>query len=233
VTIPAVTLASGRNDFHATIVGPAGETDPSPIVTYVLDQAAPTVTLSAPENGRVVNGAIVKVTGKTQGRSSIVARNETNGATATGAADAEGLFELSIPVGPGTNGITVTATDPAGNAGSATVAVRHGSGKLRASLTGSAYRFRISRLPDRVEFRVIVTDPDGRPLGGAVALFTVTVPGLEPIVSAEIPTSGDGSAVFRTRIAAGATRGDGLATVLVMAGEFGSVTDRQVLTIVR
>ena len=232
VLLPDVPLAEGRNDFHATIDGPGGESEASPVVTYVLDKNRPRITLTSPKDGAVVNRESVKVTGKTQGRSTVVVRNEANGATASTTAENDGTFELSVRLRAGTNGITITATDPAGNERSETVTVRRGSGELRASLSGSAYRFRMARLPDDVEFRVVVTDPDGRPLAGATVLFTITVPGLEAIVSSQLTTGGDGSAVFRTRIAKGATEGTGLATVLVETDEFGDITDRQVLTVV-
>ena len=80
-------------------------------------------------------------------------------------------------------------------------------------------------------FAVQVTDPDGEPVADGVALFTVSVPGLEAIVSSEIKTNGNGTARFTTRIPKGAMAGSGLATVLVDAGEFGNLTDRQVLTV--
>lgn len=233
VVLPAVALGAGANDFHATIVGPGGESEPSEIVRWVLDRAAPKITLTSPKDGAVVNRAEVALTGKTQGRSTLVARNEANGATATGTAESDGTFELAVPLKGGTNGITLTVTDPAGNAKSMTISIRRGSGKLTASLRGSAYRYRVSRLPDDVEFEVAVNDPDGRPLRGARVIFTITVPGVEPIVSSELETAGDGRAVFRARIPRGATPGDGLATVLVTTAEFGRITDRQVLTVVR
>ena len=131
----------------------------------------------------------------------------------------------------GTNGITVTVTDLAANSDSKVVTVRKGNGKLTVSLTADRYRFRATRLPADVEFTVTVVDPDGRPLADVTALFTITVPGLEPIVSPELTTAGDGTAVFQTRIARGATPGSGLASVLVETDGFGKRTDRQVLTI--
>jgi hypothetical protein len=134
-------------------------------------------------------------------------------------------------VGNGSNAITVTAVDPAGNENVTQVTVRTGSGRLAANLSGSAYRFKASRLPKPITLTVTVTDPDGRRLRGATALFTLTVPGLEAIVSREIQTNGDGVATFRTTIPAGATPGGGLATVLVTTNGDGSTTDRQVLTV--
>ena len=80
-------------------------------------------------------------------------------------------------------------------------------------------------------FTVQVTDPDGKPIAGATALFTVSVPGLEAIVSGEIKTNENGTARFTTSIPKGAMKGSGLATVLVDTDEFGNLTDRQVLTV--
>ena len=39
-TIIPVELTKGINDFSVTIVGPGGESEPSPVVRYVLDQAS-------------------------------------------------------------------------------------------------------------------------------------------------------------------------------------------------
>ena len=71
----------------------------------------------------------------------------------------------------------------------------------------------------------------GKPLQDATALFTVSVPGLEAIVSGELTTNGQGTASFSTMIPKGATPGGGLATVLVTARGEDDATDRQVLTI--
>lgn len=233
LVIADIELAKGRNDFQASIVGPAGESERSEVITWILDQSPPKVSITSPKDGAAVNRDSVNIKGKTQANSTIVARNEENGATATSRADADGVFSVRVAIAAGINGITVTATDPAGNANSEVLSVRRGSGRLTASLTGSLYRFQASKLPKDVRFTVRVTDPDGRPLSGATALFTITVPGLEAIVSGEITTAGDGTAVFRTRIPKGALRGSGLASVLVTSREHGTTTDRQVLTVTK
>jgi len=109
--------------------------------------------------------------------------------------------------------------------------VRKGSGKLLVALSGTVYRFKAAKLPKDATFTVVVTGPDGRPLAGASALFTVTVPGLEAIVSGEIQTDGNGAASFSVRIPKGALPGTGLASVLVTTTDSGTGTDRQVLTV--
>lgn len=232
VVLPDVELTDGANDFTATLVGPAGESEPSPLVTFVLDTAQPKVTLTSPKNGATVNRAAVELVGKTQGRSTLVARNEANNASVTGSAAVDGTFKLTLPLEGGTNGITITATDPAGNVGSVVVAVRRGSGKLAAKLTASAYQLSLRKLPATLELGVLVTDPDGRPLEGARVTFILTVPGIPP-VTAERQTGGDGRAVFRTRVPKGATVGQAGASVLVRAGAYGTTTARTVVRIVK
>ena len=78
---------------------------------------------------------------------------------------------------------------------------------------------------------MVVTDPGGRHLAGATALFSVTVPGLQPIVSGQIRTDASGSATFTMTIPKGAMKGSGLAVVQVTTGGLGSTSDRQVLTV--
>jgi Glucodextranase, domain B len=229
--IPGVTLASGRNDIQASILGPAGETERSSVVTWVLDQAIPKITIISPKDNAAVTTARVKIKGKTQARSAVVLRNDANGATASAQADTDGLFQLDVAVAAGVNGVTITATDPAGNANSLVLTLRKGSGKMIVSLTGTVYRFTASKLPRDATFTVTVTGPDGKPVAGAIALFTVTVPGLEAIVSAEIPTGSNGTASFSTQIPKGAMAGTGLASVLVTAADSSTGTDRQVLTV--
>lgn len=231
LVIPGVTLASGRNDLQASIVGPAGESDLSPIVSIVLDQVQPKITIISPKDNSAVSKDTVVIKGKTQAMSSIIARVDLNGATASAQADKDGLFQLTIAVAAGTNTITLTATDPATNTWSQTLTVIRGSGQLTASLTGTVYRFKAAKLPTTATYTVVVTGPDGKPVAGATALFTVTVPGLEPIVSAEIPTDQNGRASFTTDIPQGTMTGSGLASVLVITPTFGTTTARQVLTV--
>ncbi len=231
--IPAVLLANGRNEFQASIMGPGGESELSAVTTWIQDTSKPKVSIISPKDKSQVTKSSTRIKGKSQADAEIRIQNAANGAVATAVAGEDGLWDATLAVTDGSNAITVTATDLAGNSNTATLNLRKGSGRLTAVLTGSAYRFKASKLPSTIKLIVTVTGPDGRKLGGATALFTVSVPGLEAIVSGEIRTTGNGTATFTTRIPSGATTGSGLATVLVTAGRQGSVTDRQVLTIVK
>jgi hypothetical protein len=226
-----VTLARGRNDLQAVIFGPGGEGERSDVATWILDRSKPKVSVITPKDNALVNRSNVTIKGKSQAGAEIRVQNVANGAIATTIAGSDGLWETPIAVANGVNSITIRATDPAGNENSTQLTVRKGSGKLTAVLSASTYRFKASKLPKRFTLTVTVTDPDGRRLKGAVALFTVSVPGLEAIVSAEVRTDDNGLASFTTTIPAGALPGGGLATVLVTVAGQGDITDRQVLTV--
>ncbi len=231
LVIRQVALAKGPNDLQASIVGPGGESELSAVVSWVRDNVKPKVSVTSPKSGASIKKTSTAVKGKTQALSTVRLNNSVNAATTTVAADEDGLWQANIALGEGLNTITITITDPAGNANTGTLEVRHGSGVLRADLTGSAYRFKASKLPTRVTFTVVVTDPGGRRLAGATALFAVTVPGLEPIVSNQLRTNGSGTATFTTNIPKGVDKGSGLAVVEVTTKGFGKITDRQVLTV--
>jgi hypothetical protein len=196
-----------------------------------LDNLKPKATIISPKDGARIKKDSVRLKGKTQAMASVRAQNAANGANAEAVAGDDGLWEASIPLANGTNVITVTVTDLAGTENSKTITVRRGEGKLSVILIGSRYRFNASKLPREVTFTVTVTGSDGQPTKGATALFTVSVPGLESIVSREIRTDGGGVATFTTRIPAGAMPGSGLATVLVDTPNDGQGSDRAALTV--
>jgi protocatechuate 3,4-dioxygenase beta subunit len=179
-----------------------------------------------------VNRASVTITGKTQGRSILVGHNDATGATSTALASADGAFTFVLALDTGTNAVSIQATDPAGNVGTAKLTIRRGTGKLAVSLTASTYRFSRATLPDPLILSVLVTDPDGTPLAGARVTFSVTLPGVPPI-TAERTTGADGRAEFRTTVPKGAMIGSGPASVYVSAGDLGTTSNRTVITIAK
>lgn len=229
-TFPGIALAKGVNDFSVALVGPDGESDPSPVVSYVLDTAPPTVTITAPKDGAVINAGAVTITGKTQSRSSVSARNEANNATSTTEAAGDGTFSVTIPLVSGTNGITITVNDPAGNTTQRVISVKRGTGALTAALRANRYRYSAAKLPAQLTLTTVVTDPNGAPVDGATVTFTVSIPGI-PTLTFDATTDGTGTATFTTTIPKGATVGSGPATVLVTTTDFGQTTGRTVLSI--
>ncbi len=230
---PDLPLENGRNDISATLVGPGdAESGPSTIVTYILDRSKPKITISSPADRATVNGKTAKISGKTQGGATVVARNEANGTAATGTAADDGSFKLVVPLSAGTNAIALTATDLAGNVGTTALTVRRGSGELTVALSASAYRISAARLPRSIELQALVTDPDGQVVAGQLITFTLTIPGV-PAITGDDTTDASGVATFRTTIPDGASTGSGLATAFASTDELGDASGRVAITIVK
>ena len=230
-SIPDVTLQPGHNDFSATVVGPGGASEASPIVTYVLDTTPPKITISAPADKSTVNADSVTIVGKTQGRSSITARDAANGRTAIGVADGTGAFQVVMQLVDGTNAISVTATDPAGNATTTALTVLRGTGALKVALSASSYRISAAKLPRTLELRAVATNPEGNNLPGRDITFTVSIPGV-PLITGQGTTDATGLAIFRTPLPAGATPGSGPATAFLTTPDFGDASAQVVITII-
>jgi hypothetical protein len=231
-TIIPVTLEKGINDFTVAIVGPAGESESSPVARYVFDASPPKITVTSPKNNAVVNGKAVTLKGKTQARTTLLARNDASGSSIAGTAGTDGTFTLSLALSPGVNTITIVGTDPAGNVTETSLNVKRGSGKLTAKLTASPYQIKRSRLPEPVTLSATVTDPDGKALEGADVTFTLSMPGI-PTVTIDGKTDAGGSATFSTTVPRGADLGQGSATVLVTTKDLGSTQDYTVISIVK
>lgn len=232
-TIIPVELTKGINDFTVTLVGPGGvESDHSAVVRYVQDATPPKITITSPKDGALVNRTLVEIKGKTQARTTLVARNAANGSSITATALSDGTFSLKLAITSGANKITINATDPAGNAASAVVNVRRGTGVLTVVLSASTYQIKRTKLPEPVTLYATVTDPDGSALAGVTVTFTLGIPGIGPITS-DTETNKSGKASFQTTIPKGADLGQGSATVLVSSDEFGSTEDYTVITIVK
>ena len=216
LVFPSLTLAKGLNTFTATISAPGGiESAASQPVTITLDVTRPKITITSPKDGASVAGTSVTVKGKTQPASEVQIKDDANNATATATADDTGLFSIPITIASGPNGLTVTVTDPAGNGNTAQITVTRGSGKLGVRLSSTVYTFDRKRLPTSVTFTAVVIGADGRPVSGATALFTVTVPQVQPFVSALIPTNASGRATYTVAIPKGTMTVLGVADVLI------------------
>jgi Bacterial Ig domain len=231
--VPGVNLVEGSNAFSATIVSSAGESEASPVVTYIFDATNPRIVVDSPANGAVVNARSASIEGETQPRSEVRIWNATSNLTVSGAADENGRFAIALPIVVGQNDIGVTVIDPAGNVGHLVMAVLKGNGKLTATLAASAYSIKISKLPERIQLTVTVTDPDGRPLEGARVTFALAVPGVPAVTSKTMVTAGDGTSSWTTTIPKGATTGQISATVVVQTSRFGETTARTVITLER
>jgi hypothetical protein len=231
--VPNLTLAEGTNTFTATIIGPAGESEPSPAIAYVLDTAKPGIVVSSPREGDVINAATVPFVGKTQPRSQMRMSNAAANATISGQADANGAFSIVVPIAEGNNNIAITSVDPAGNESTIAINVVRGSGALAASLSQSIYQIKRSDLPEKLDLTVMVVDPDGRPLEGARVTFSVAIPSVPAVTSPTRMTAADGTAGWSITVPTGATAGQISAVAIVSTEAFGETTDRAIITIAK
>lgn len=227
-----ITLTEGRNDISATLFRGDQESEPSPIVTWILDVTPPKISVTSPKDGASIDTPDATIKGSTQAGSTLIARNPANNASITTAAARDGTFEIELPLVPGENQIILGATDPAGNHAEKTLKLKQGSTDMRVRLSASLYQISISHHPSSLQLTVLVTDPSGKPLPGAKAFFTLQIPGLQPI-SNELLTGLDGRAVFTTPLVGTLQKGTGIATVLVTHDVYGESTDRVTLTFVK
>ena len=228
-----VQLTKGANNFTATIVKDGVESVDSPVVTITLDQAAPKLTVTSPKDNATINDSKVTITGTTQAAASLIAQNAANGTSVTGTAGADGKFSLVLPIGQGSNVITIRVTDQAGNESDDTLTVKQGSGQMSANLSSSLYNISVSHPPSSLQLRVIVTDPNGQPLAGAVCTFTLQIPGLQPITSGPKTTDASGRTSFTTTLVGKMTVNAGLAVVLCTSTDYGQTSDRVTLNFVK
>lgn len=230
IAVP-VDLTKGRNDFTATIVRDGVESEPSPIVTIILDQDPPKITIKSPKAGSTINAQVAKIVGSTKAGANLIARNDANGTSISSAAGPDGSFTMILQLESGTNAIHITATDLAGNSSTTDLSYVQGSGKMSANLSSSLYRISVAHPPGSLQLTVVVTDSTGAPVAGATAFFTLQIPGLGPI-SGQATTGADGRASFTTTLVGKMSKGNGQATVLVTHPIFGQTTDRVGLTFV-
>ncbi len=228
--IVPVDLTTGRNDFQATITLNGVESKPSPSVTFILDTVPPPIVLTSPKDGATVNSPIATLVGTTQARTTLVAVNAANGTSISGQAGSDGTFSLALPLGTGTNAVTISGRDPAGNLGHLAISLVRGTGQLTSSLTASSYRVAASSLPVAIQLTVLVLNPDGQPIAGANVTFTLTVPGIPPI-SKDAVTGSDGRATYTTTLPKDVTVGSGQATVLVATSAFGTTSSQKTIVV--
>ncbi len=226
--VPAVALMTGSNAFSATLVFDGAESPPSTLVTYILDQSKPKITISSPTKNAVINGATVTITGQTQAGSSISARNEANTQTAVATADNTGAFSVIVPIAGGVNGINVTATDPAGNTASAVISIKRGTGQLTVKLSASSYHFSAAK-SNPITMSMLILDPNGSALAGATVTFSLSVPGSSPVITKTLTTDSSGRVSWKTTIPK-TVAGKGEIAALVETTSYGQVNAQLPLT---
>ena len=227
---PAVTLTEGSNAFVAILVSPTGDGQPSPVVTYILDTAPPTMKVTSPASGAKVMNSTVDISGTVDPGATITIRNEqvVGGAIQNQTVGKAGTFKLTLPLVAGPNTIDLMATDQAGNSASTSLTVNRDYGQLAAHLAVSPSKF-ASSSKTTLKLTLRATSLNGGPLANAKTTFTVTIQGLGPIVSPELTTDSTGTASWQVSIAGGAP-GTGQASVLVTSPAGDQITGTAAVT---
>ncbi len=112
------SLAEGLNSIPIVATDAAGN-QASTTVEITVDTIAPSISLSSPAAGATVEVAAVTVTGTTEAGALVV----VNGLAVE--VDANGAFSLDLALSEGSNTITATATDLAGNSASTSRSVTY------------------------------------------------------------------------------------------------------------
>jgi Glucodextranase, domain B len=207
-----VPVPKGWSELTATLVGAGGESAPSGTLRVLYDTDRPELVLAL-KDGQVVNAPSTIVRGTTQEGSTVTVWNERSGDKQT-ATVREGRFSIPLDLRRGTNRLTVSVVDPAGNRTVERLRIVRGNGRLTAQLSISAAVISADALPRHVSLRVAVSDPDGKPVDDARVTFSISVPGL-PTSTYEARTK-NGTAAWPDYVVGDeAVAGDGFATVLV------------------
>ncbi len=226
VKVKDIPLRRGSNKLTATIANPGGEGPRSVAVTITVDDQAPVIKVRSPRSGTTLNESKVTLEGRTEDGLTVNARNVTTDSRASAVASASGDFQVQLGLAPGRNTITLSGRDVAGNKGITTTFVVRGDGKTSVILKLSREVVRLKNLPRTVDATVTVLDAAGRPLRGAAVMFTISPSGQ---LTSTFPTiSGkDGTATWSgIRLSrAGATAGDGLVSVRVVAPDGSAARD--------
>ncbi|MEI6156145.1 MAG: hypothetical protein WCP88_02960 [bacterium] len=177
--VTQIPLLAGSNVIEAVVVVNGTEGSRSAPITIVRDTSPPDLTITSPKPGAIMNGDAVTVTGKTDKDIDIQVRNETTGTIDSARSTAKGEFALDVSLRNGTNVLTITVTDAAGNQTSTGVEI---------STTASVGRVTIVLNPGtiilstRKDFRITATatDSTGAPAANVRACMLVTAADATP-----------------------------------------------------
>lgn len=177
--ITQVPLSAGANVIEAVVVVDGVEGIRSASITVVRDTTAPALTVTAPKSGEIMNGDAVTVTGKTDKDVDVQVRNETTGTIESGRSTTKGAFSIGITLRNGTNVLTITATDGAGNQTSKGVEISTSASVGQISIVLNPGTIILS---SRKDFRITATATDsfGAPAANVRVCMYVSATGAKP-----------------------------------------------------
>jgi hypothetical protein len=177
MTVRGIPLRSGKNTITAAFVGPSGEGPRSTPILITLDNTRPTLSVKAPAQKATVTGPTVTVRGTTEAGATVTVAIAATSWSTVLTAGRNGRFAAVVDLASGSNQLTITSADAAGNATTATRTVVRSSGGAAAQLTLTPDTFRLRDLPQELNVLVTVVDVRGRPVDGAPVTFSLSPPG--------------------------------------------------------
>jgi len=178
--ITQIPLSTGANVIEAVVVVNGVEGTRSSPITVVRDTSAPVLTITSPKPGDIMNGDAVSVTGKTDKDIDVQVRNETTGTIASGRTTAKGQFAIDIALRNGTNVLTITAIDAAGNQTSTSVEISTRASVGRVSIILNPGTIILSKKPIAFRITASATDSTGAPAANVQVCMYVTADGAPP-----------------------------------------------------
>ena len=178
--VAKVPLSAGSNVIEAVVVVNGAEGTRSTPITVVRDTSPPALTISAPKPGAIMNGDSVTVTGKTDKDIDVQVRNETTGTIEGGRSTTKGAFSVGITLRDGTNVLTITATDGAGNQTTKSVEISTSASVGRISIILNPGTIILSKKPIQFRVTATATDSTGAPAANVRVCMYVTAPSATP-----------------------------------------------------
>jgi bacillopeptidase F len=193
--VAKIPLSAGSNVIEAVVVMNGVEGGRSASVTVVRDTTPPALTITTPTPGATLNGGSVTVTGKTDKDIDVQVRNETTGTIESGRSTAKGAFSIGITLRNGTNLLTITATDQAGNPTTKSVEVSTSASVGRISIILNPGMIILS---SRKDFLITstATDSTGAPAANVQVCMYVSAPGAQPSTPVCVTSDVNGRAAW-------------------------------------
>ena len=211
--IAKIPLSAGSNVIEAVVVVNGVEGGRSASITVVRDTTPPALTITTPTPGAILNGDSVTVTGKTDKDIDVQVRNETTGTIESGRSTAKGAFSIGITLRNGTNLLTITATDGAGNQTATSVEISTSASVGRISIILNPGTIILS---SRKDFLITstATDSTGAPAANVRVCMYVSAPGAQPSTSVCVISDVNGRAAWTYALPDNfSTEGSGFVTV--------------------
>lgn len=193
--VAKVPLAAGDNVIEAVVVVNGVEGTRSAPITVVRDTSAPSLTITSPTPGEIMNGDSVTVTGKTDKDIDVQVRNETTGTIESGRSTTKGAFSIGITLRDGTNVLTITATDGAGNQTSKSVELSTTASVGRISIILNPGTIILSTRKDFL-ITATATDSTGAPAANVRVCMYVTATGAPPSAPVCVTSDVNGRAAW-------------------------------------